>query len=282
MTDDQLERDLERWLDETAVTLPREALLDVMAVIPRENQVRRRWTPRLGGTPGRRVATLAGVVGVLVIVAISGLPSRLPAGLGQTAPPSSVGSLIPSPQTPGLTWDVARDFIHGPNRVNPAADRYGNAGVWSYRFGPVGGSDPATHSLMTVVDTTVDGWSADGYVNLHAYTDADGLDLHPYATREETLAGIVDWRSPVAAPVRIVGRFSHIQRCDAGIVTDGVTTEIDIAGVSSWSERLPPLGTAAFDLQAQVTAGSIISFRVEPGPTSNCDTTRLTVAITGP
>jgi hypothetical protein len=269
---DELERDLRRWLDETARPLPPELLAQVVAELPRNSQERPR---RFGFRAAAMVSAGAAIAIVIVITVGALLPGlRMPVGGSPTGTTAS-----PAPARPGipLVWDVALDFGHGPAHANPIADRYGNPAVWSYRFAASGTSDPASHQLMTEYEASIERWSASGFENLMTYPDRGTLLLHPYKAGSDSRAAVADWASPITGRIRIVGRFAQVQACP--VPDDGVVAAIDVDGRTSWTERLQPGGSATFDLELDVSNDGVVSFRVDPANDSNCDSTDLSVEI---
>ena len=136
-----------------------------------------------------------------------------------------------------LTWDLAADFQLSPNQANPAPDRYGNPGVWSYRTGLRG--DPATYLLMsTFTDARheIDGletWSGTSlppdfvpHVGINASgADADYLGIHWPAGRilvhphDGLHAAVIAWTSPITDNVNVRGRakLAQLPGCGNGI-----------------------------------------------------------------
>lgn len=268
--DRDLERRLRRWLVETGRPLPADVLIDAVSRLPRTAQERARpWQVQ------RWVKVAASAVVVVLVVGVSSAAWKiLPAGKWVSP---TIATTPSTPPLAGFIWDVATDFGHGSGHANPTGDRYGNAGVWSYRFAPSGAKDPATHELMTDFDPSNDKWSAAGFANLHVYVDVNALLLHPYRAGSDSRAAIADWASPMGGRVRIQGRFAHVQGC--AVPNDGVLVAVDLDGQTRWSEPLQPMASASFDITAVVQPGLVVSFRVDPAEDSSCDSTDLTVQV---
>ncbi len=267
MTNDDLEARLERFLVETARPLPAEVLEDVVAQLGRIRQERERRRRGLA----LAIPAFGAVAVVLMLVAVN---------LGPSIPPAAVPSPSGEPSvmgTPLLTWDVLADFRRTSPGANPAPDRHGNPAVWSYAYAATPES-PAAPALLTVFADDIDKWSEPSFVNLHVDPGDRGVVLHPYGSTADGQAILVRWVSPVEGIVSIRGSFANMQGCGA-IPADGVTVSIQHDGRAIISESIGNLGIRSFDLEATVTAGSVLEWVVEPRSNSNCDSTDLVLEL---
>jgi hypothetical protein len=275
-SDDQLERQVERWLAETARPMPPELLDDVLLELPRTS--RRSWRP--AGIPwrARRPVLAVGIAAVLIVAvglagnAVPFLQRWLPAGAGSPAPTGLV-----------RTWDPAADFRVGSLAANPSDDAYGNAGVWAYLYGPSTAQDPASYALMPTFNVKLDQWWVPAFRTLNIYPNPDGtaLELHSFRTGNEGIrTAILRWTSPVAAQVRLHAQFTLGQTCQ--VQGDGVIVSVDDAATRLWTAAIPAHETRTFDTTIAVETGAPLYVVVEPGADSNCDTTTLVLRISTP
>jgi len=269
--DDQLERQVERWLAEMARPMPPGLLDDVLLELPGTR--RRSWVP--AGIPWRaRRPVLAVAVAAVLIVAVglagSAVPILqrwLPAG-GQSSAPTGLVR----------TWDAAADFRLGSLGVNPSDDAYGNAGVWAYLYGASTAHDPAGYVPMPSFDTSRDQWVVPGFETLGINPDGSALELHPFRSGNEGIrTAILRWTSPITGPVRLHAEFTAGQTCQ--VAGDGVIVSVDEAATRLWSEVVPAQQTRIFDTTLPVAVGTQLHFVVEPGADSICDTTTLILRI---
>jgi hypothetical protein len=276
-SDDQLERQVERWLAETARPMPPELLDDVLLELPRTR--RRSLAP--AGIPWRaRRPVLAVAIAAVLIVAIGVVGSAfpflqrpLPAGIGESLAPAGLVR----------TWDPAADFRVGSLAANPSDDAYGNSGVWAYLYGPSIARDPGGYALMPSFNESLDQWWVPGFRTLNIYPTPDrtALVLHSFRTGNEGVrTAILRWTSPVAARVRVRAQFTLGQTCQ--VTGDGAIVSVDDAATRLWTAAIPPHQTRTFDTTIRVETGTTLYVVVEPGADSNCDATTLALRISTP
>jgi hypothetical protein len=208
---------------------------------------------------------------VIVLVLTSGLSGQIASAARSTNSPTT------------MVWSLAKDFRLSPSQANPAPDKYGNTGVWSYLQSAGVTHDPATYSLLTGFETNEVGTSGledwygvtCGYGGCYPHIGRNGtgrdqllnsscwdycyptllwpagtLLLHPYTTN----MAVVGWTSPVTATVSMVGslRSAQLINCGTGIqwtIDNGATTV-------ATGHVLPPLPfVQSFRIKAGVQAG---------------------------
>jgi hypothetical protein len=275
--DDQLERQVERWLAETARPMPPGLLDDVLLELP--GTPRRAWLP--AGIPWRtrRPVLAVGMAAVLIVAvglaggAIPYLQRWLPAGGGESPAPTGVAR----------RWDPAADFRVGSLAANPSDDAYGHTGVWTYLYGTSTAPDPSGDVAMPSFDASRDQWVVPGFETLGISRSADGtgLLLHPFRTGNEGIrTAILRWTSPVTGEVRVHAQFTLGQTCQ--VSGDGAIVSVDDSATRLWTAAIPPHQTRTFDTTIRVEIGTPIHVVVEPGADSNCDTTSLALRISTP
>lgn len=273
--DEQLERQVERWLAETARPMPAELLNDVLLELPRSS--RRSWPP--ASFPWRRFRPVLGVgLAAAVIVAVGVAGNAIPL-LQAWLPPG--GSATPPPSALARVWDPAADFQVGSHASNPSGDAYGNPGVWAYLYGPGTAREPAGYTPMPSFDAGLDQWWVPGFDTLKIYRNGDGtgLELHPFRTDNEGIrTAILRWTSPVDGQMQVRAQFILRQVCQ--VAAGGTTVSVDDAASRLWTADIPAQQAGSFETTIAVRRGSTLFFVVEPGSDSNCDTTTLVLRIT--
>src|SRR5688500_1358920 len=106
-TDERLEREVERWLAETARPMPPELLEEVLADVPRAPQAGS--TGRFGSRPRWLVP---GAIAALTLVVAVAVVANLRPSLGPGGVPTHGNS--PAPSGIPLAWDPFEDFVTGP------------------------------------------------------------------------------------------------------------------------------------------------------------------------
>jgi hypothetical protein len=265
-SDADLERELEDWLGAEAAPMPEHRLRAVVDEFPRHTQVGRR-TGLARSWGASLAAAAAAAVLLVVVVAGPGVWDR-------------VGTLIGSggQRTPPV-WRAAEEFIRSaPNRRNPSPDSYGNAQVWGYLHSTDGDHEPAEYvAYPDFSGVGAKNWNDAGYVNLFVgrAPGEDRLTMHPWGGGDDIRSSIVAWTSPIAGSVTASGSVEV-----AGDCGDGTTFTIDRRHTTLESFSLPT-GSRTFSVMTDVAIGDTLYFIVEPGADSNCDTTWLTLTISG-
>jgi hypothetical protein len=179
------------------------------------------------------------------------------------------------------TWDPWADFMTAPNQANPSADRYGNAGVWSYLAGPSLDHDPAGYFPMPdyVVDSpTYEKWTYphDQYHLIAHVRSPDELQMH---TGEGWLS-ILGWRSPMNGAVTVEGTV-RLRGDGCEEVATGVIFSVDLGSRILRRVVMNQPGQATLSVPADVRVGQSLYFILDPGQDTNCDTTVVSLLITG-
>jgi hypothetical protein len=268
--DDQLERQLQRWLADTAQPMPRELLEEIVADVPR--------LPQGGATgrfrPGPRWLVPGVAVAVTLVVAFATLANFAPR-LGPGALPSS-GTLTPTTGAAQI-WDPHADFVTQGPGANPSPDRYGNADVWSYRYTISGDHDPEAAFRLGSFDPATGSWTAAGLTNLLVARHEPGIVLHPWTDGRISRSAIVAWTSPIDGEISVEGRFLKLQTpCE--VPANGVTVSVDLDRSTLWSETLVT-GSRPVELLVTVQRGATLSFIADARANANCDGVQLELRI---
>jgi hypothetical protein len=274
-SDEEIEHILEDWLADEAQPMPHDVLENALETVARTNQQNRR---RLGPDwlRSRPMGLLATAAVVILVVLASGLTVDL---IGSFGPTESASAGIPQ------TWDPAVDFdVAFPHR-NPAADGYGNAGVWSFLRSPEAEHNPASYFLLPdFADplTTFGGraWYDSDYLNLliGKRTADDTIYLHPWSDGAIRKDAIVGWTSPISGQITIEGtvaRTQHSCPVDAG----NMVFSVDRAAVSLKEILVGFAQNARFSLTTSVVVGESVYFIVDADMDASCDLTELRVTI---
>jgi hypothetical protein len=260
--DADLERELEAWLSESASPMP-DRLAESIADVPaRHGQVSGRARPIWM----RRVAFASALAATVVVLAIVSpiIVQRTQTFFGSASSP------------PTFTWDAVLNFREAPNQLNPSPDSYGNPAVWSYLRSQSTAHDPSEYIPFADFEPSGEkNWYDADYVNLFVglAPGDDRLTLHPWGGSDDVRASIVAWRSPVDGAVTMRGDVQGDRSCG-----DGTILSIDQASTTLESIDVHR-GVAAFEVRADVTEGDTLYFRVDPGNSSNCDSTWLRLQI---
>ena len=178
-------------------------------------------------------------------------------------------------------WDPWADFQRSPNQQNPSPDQYGNPDVWSYLAGPSLDHDPGTYVPMPsyeVVDAVYEKWTYphDMYLLIAHLEDPDELQLHTGAGWLTVLA----WRSPINGTIQVNGTL-RLRGGECANVATGVLFSIDKGAHTLSRVVLNEPGTENIGAMTKVAQGESLYFILDPGRETNCDTTLLTLSITG-
>lgn len=184
-----------------------------------------------------------------------------------------------------LEVDDAPVFVRGTLAELPPpipavllADSHRDFSVTQGDHGWYYGALPAGATTWTALrDSATSDW-ATSWTSELPYLSVTATDQHPSAVNGTPVAAVRRWRSDVAGPVRIVGRF----RCNAN--GDGVGVGIAVDGHPRFRKLLgggngrPTVDD--FDFVETVQPGTTIDFAVDPGPAANIDYDATAVAVT--
>lgn len=261
-SDEEIERQLEEWLEDEAQPMPQEVLENTLKSVARTTQADRgtgaSWvrSGSLGALAAAAVLVLAVVAGVLV-------RDRIGSGPDESASAE-----------PGQAWAQPSDFEAAP-AANPGPDGPGHPDVWSYFSSPTTHA-PDTYELLPTYMSNE--WTDRRFINLHVNLDR-GLVLHPFASETEGVRYIIlGWKSPIAGEVTISGSADLLQRtCPQA--ADGVVLSIDHGSQTVATREIAAGGTATYELTVTIQLGDSIFFVVDPTVNSNCDSTALNFTI---
>ena len=259
-SDEEIERLLEDWLEETASPIPREVLENTLETVARTSQEGRRAFVR--SWLARPIGLLAAAALLILVVFAGGLAAN------------RIGAMLPTPNPSGPTqvWDPAVDFGRWSNRLNPSPDSYGHAEVWSYLSSAVAHLPVAYSPLPTYEDGQ---WKEPSRVS--AYLEKGGIMISPWKGPDFERFAIVGWKSPIAGEVTIRGSFALVQDTCTG---SGITFSIDREGESLLEQMITTGASDVFDVSTTVSVGESLYFIVGAGVTSSCDFTLLDLTIT--
>jgi hypothetical protein len=270
-SDQEIERQLEDWLEEEARPMPHEVLEGALEAVARTPQAgARHGGPRWLGS---RPMGMLGAAAVLVLVVVAG-------GLAV----DRIGSLFPTESGGAGTvqvWDPVADWRSAPDQQNPSPDSYGNPAVWSYLRSTSSRHEPTTYILMPNHESDWPGflreaWSEPAMTNVVvAVWPSDAvIYLHPTSGVHTILA----WTSPVAGEVTIDGVVARPQNpCEEP--SDGLIFSVDRS-----SDTLETIGLdlgqrTPFNLTTTVDIGDTVYFVADSDGDANCDLTQLQVTI---
>jgi hypothetical protein len=191
-------------------------------------------------------------------------------------------AVLPLTETTGtLTWDPWVDFLLAPNQANPSPDRYGNAGVWSYLAGPSLDHDPDTYVPMPnyrVDSDTYEKWTYphDMYHLIAHVRSPDEIQMH---TGEGWLS-VLAWRSPMKGHVMVEGSV-RLRGDGCEEVATGIIFSVDQGSRILHRVVMNEPGQAMLSMPADVRVGESLYFILDPGQDTNCDTTVVSLLITG-
>jgi hypothetical protein len=275
-SDEEIERLLENWLEDEAQPMPRDVLENALESVARSSQDGRR--PTGPAWLRSRPMGLLAAAAVLILLVVAG---RLAVDRIGSLPPT--GSASPGePQV----WDPAADWRSAPNQMNPSADSYGNAGVWSYMRSPSATHDPRGYSLLPeyhVVDQNSQDWFEGAFVNLLVgRAKAQGIiSMHPWTASAgvaDRLNAILAWRSPYAGVVTITGEISaRGEACPDP--ADGFLFFVDHGPQTLKTVSLVIGESATLDLRATVAPGESLYFILDGKANASCDASMLRVRI---
>jgi hypothetical protein len=284
-SDDDLERLLEDWLDAEARPMPQPVLESSLEAVTRTNQVGP--LGRAGQKPWIRLAAPILAVAAVVLLIVTGptilrdLGGWIGLQPGGPGPTESAGT----PQT----WDAAVDFGRPPDHANPAPDRYGNPDVWSYLRSTYDLHNPGIYVTLPnfqVTEAGADQWYERDLLNLFvAYPqNSPSLSVHPWSDGDpdHNHNAIVGWISPASGWFRVTAS-AHLEATECSEAADGVTFTVDQnAAVLRAASVSIGDGARVLEVQTLLEAGDGLYFVVAPGADAHCDTTDLTITITGP
>jgi hypothetical protein len=263
-SDAEIERQIEDWLEAEARAIPRDVLEDALEAVSRTSQEGSR-SPAVAWL--RRPMGLLGAAAVLVLLVSAGALTV-----------SRIGSFLPT-QTPSggpvQAWDPSIDLALRSGRLNPSPDSYGDPAVWSYKSGALIHTPVAYELLPAFVAPR---WSDPRFLNLSANLDATGVVLSPWKGPSSERFVMLAWKSPIDGSVSIRGTFALVDDLCTG---SGITFYVDHDADSLFESQIPTGGHDAFDLHATVARGESLYFVVGAGATSTCDSTLVTLTITG-
>jgi hypothetical protein len=197
----------------------------------------------------------------------------------------------------GQTWDLATDFAAHPT-VNPAPDRYGNSGVWSFMQSSSLARD-GNYTLLPNFSASYDGVSGFntwyGSVSSCSTLPEIGINLSGGGASACTFTvpaskvfvhpanpemAVVRWKSPISGTVQITGGVASLDSSCG----DGTTWYVD-QGTSTLASGSNGVGGGTrfpTGLTASVATGDSLYFIVGPSESGGigCDTTELDVTIT--
>lgn len=274
-SDEEFERVLEDWLEESARPMPHDVLESSLETVARTGQEKRGRTGPIW-LRSRPMGLLAAAAVLILVVLAGGLTVNLVVSIG---PSESASAGIPQ------TWDPSADFGLAPPRQNPGPDRYGNPAVWSYLRTPAAEHDPASYFLLPDFANPLPtfggaAWYDANYLNLLIGKRAasDATYLHPWSDGPMRKDAILGWTSPISGEITIEGtvaRAQHSCPVDAG----DITFSVERGMVSLKQIMLGFAQNAEFSLTTSVTVGESLYFIVDAGADANCDLTELRVAI---
>lgn len=180
-----------------------------------------------------------------------------------------------------FSWDPWADFLTAPNQANPSPDRYGNPGVWHYLAGPSLDHDPTGYIPMPnyVVDSpTYEKWTYphDQYHLIAHVRSPDELQMH---TGEGWLS-VLGWRSPMTGAVTVEGTV-RLRGDGCEEVATGIIFSVDLESHILYRVVMNEPGQAALSVPAEVEMGESLYFVLDPGQDTNCDTTVVSLLISG-
>jgi probable HAF family extracellular repeat protein len=228
----------------------------------------------------------------------------------------SVADACPTSDAGGamLRWDFSEDLRVGDDHANPAPDRYGNAGVWSYRYAQVDERD-GDYPLMSAFGHML-GHLIDSHQGARFLVGwyVQGQEL-PFVAKHDTLAplemwwgtlptgkpvvhtgwgesAVIGWTSPINGTVSISGEVTRVDGRFGGIddpAADGMAWYLDrgatniVSGLATeWnlpqSLAASPGGEALSAVP--VSVGDTFYLVIDPRARPHYDMTRVELTIT--
>lgn len=207
---------------------------------------------------------------------------------------STLALLSAAQAGPALSWDLSRDTMLNSAVSNPHAGATSGSnpnGTWSFMTSPTP-MPLSSHVLLSNYEDPCAPFGVANFACWRTFTlnepnvtmsgvtqsihSAGVVTIHPNAAQ----TAIVRWTSPLAGPIQMLGRFSHINTCG-----DGVRYYIYKNGNQLLSGALRNLGSGSgktFNRNLTVGVGDKLSFVVDAGANSDhyCDSTDLDLLIT--